>query len=163
MDILLVDDEQRILNAVQRELRAYNANIVAVDQPEKALWWLDSRSFDLVISDYRMPRLSGVQVLRKAADTQPDAVRVMLSGYTDVEAMLVAVNEIGLLRYILKPWPGQALHELMCKVTQILQARPAVDDAPDSKDEHHSLLAELEATQPGLTKVEFSPTGTIVL
>ncbi len=160
MDILLVDDEQRILNAVQRELRSYDANIVAVDKPEKALWWLDSRSFDLVISDYRMPRLSGVQVLRKASEVQPDAVRVMLSGYTDVKAMMVAVNEIGLFRYILKPWPGQALHELMCKVTHLLQSRAASEPADE---DHRSLVAELEATSPALTQVEFSPTGTIVL
>ncbi len=162
MDILLVDDEQRILNAVQRELRAYDANIVAVDQPEKALWWLDSRPFDLVISDYRMPRLSGVQVLRKAAEIQPEAVRVMLSGYTDVEAMLVTVNEIGLFRYILKPWPGQAMHELMFKVTRLLQSR-AQHSVPAEDEDRASLLAELEATHPGLTHVEFSPTGTIVL
>lgn len=107
--ILLVDDEPNILNAVQRELQSpphsrYRYEIEAFSVPEQALARAREQAFDLVISDYRMPGMDGLALLKALGTLQPDCARIALSGQTDFAALTRMVNETHVYRFIPKPW-----------------------------------------------------------
>lgn len=108
-NLLIVDDEKQILNSLQRELRETPWSVTACNDPAKAMELLETKEFDVVLSDYRMPRITGVQVLACARRHQPTSARIILSGYTDATAMLQAVNEAELFRYLVKPWTPEEL------------------------------------------------------
>ena len=101
--ILLVDDEQNVLNALQRELKG-EYGIEAFSNPADALRRCRETSFDLVIADYRMPDMNGVEFLKQFCKIQPDAARLILSGQADTDALVSAINETHIYRFISKPW-----------------------------------------------------------
>lgn len=107
--ILLVDDEQNILNALKRELKN-DYEIEAFTNPAEALLRCNDVSFDLVISDYKMPVMNGIQFLKQLALIRPDASRLMLSGEADMDALISAINDTHIYRFIAKPWDSNELH-----------------------------------------------------
>ena len=139
--VLAVDDETNILRSIQRTLHGENLELLLTDTPEKAVRILESQAIDVIISDMKMPNMSGAEVLKKAAELQPSAFRIILSGYADIEMMLSAINEGKVHRYLNKPWNVQALKEVinegvertllrkenarLLKLTQIQNARLA--------------------------------------
>lgn len=107
--VLVVDDEQNIVNAVQRELNAppfvrYRYTVEGFTDPLLALARAREQSFDAVICDYRMPGMDGVELLKALAEIQPDCARLVLSGQTDMAALIRMVNETHIYRFIPKPW-----------------------------------------------------------
>lgn len=117
--ILLVDDEQNVLNALRRELQGeYLVESFAV--PEEALERCRNTQFDLVIADYQMPGMSGIQFLKHFGQLQPDAARLVLSGEADFGAVAGAINETHIYRFIGKPWDSA---ELVATLAQALAHR----------------------------------------
>src|SRR4030042_6899699 len=102
--ILLVDDEENILSALQRLLRRENYNVITNASPEKALEILKHEPVSLVISDQRMPEMDGTEFLEKAREIQPVAIRIILTGYADINAAMAAINQGKVYRFITKPW-----------------------------------------------------------
>lgn len=117
--ILLVDDEENELNALQYELRG-KYEIEAFTSPLAALQRCREVKFDLVISDYLMPELKGLQFLKLFGEIQPDAARMILSGHADIDGLLGAINETHIYRFIAKPWDKS---ELKISITQALDYR----------------------------------------
>ena len=76
--LLIVDDEARILSALKRSLRREDYEIVAVESAAAALRILDERRVDVVLSDHKMPGMSGLQLLARAAEMRPDVVRMLI-------------------------------------------------------------------------------------
>ena len=101
--ILLVDDEQNVLNALQRELKD-EYGVEAFSSPAAALQRCREARFDLVIADYQMPGMNGIQFLKQFGKIQPDAARLILSGQADTNALISAINETHIYRFIGKPW-----------------------------------------------------------
>jgi DNA-binding NtrC family response regulator len=106
--LLLVDDEERILSALQRCLRREGYEILTADSVSRALEVLDERRVDLVLSDQKMPGASGVELLREARRIQPEAARLMITGWSQ------ALSEsdraaIGIFALIPKPWDDRQL------------------------------------------------------
>lgn len=126
--ILLVDDEPNILSALRRvlarlkpdDLQGETFQIDAYSSPEEALKRADEITIDLAISDYRMPGMTGVEFLKALIKKQPDVARLVLSGYADLDAVIDAVNEAQVFRFISKPW-NEA--ELLSTIAQALNAR----------------------------------------
>ena len=106
--LLLVDDEERILSALQRCLRREGYEILTADSVSRALEVLDERRVDLVLSDQKMPGASGVELLREARRIQPAAARLMITGWSQAlsETDLAA---IGIFALIPKPWDDRQL------------------------------------------------------
>lgn len=101
--ILIVDDEPNVINALRRELReAYL--VETYSDPAAALEQCGRAAFDLAIVDYRMPGMDGIQFLKQFEKLQPDAVRLVLSGEADFEAVAGSINETHAHRFISKPW-----------------------------------------------------------
>lgn len=109
--LLLVDDEQDILNALHRVLRLSGYRILATTDPDEAFALLARNTVHVLLVDQRMPRMSGVEFLQRVRKLYPDIVRMVLSGYTDIEAVSDAINRGEVFRYLTKPWDPEALRE----------------------------------------------------
>lgn len=120
--ILLVDDEQNILNALQREL-AGSHDVETFTSPREALQRAKDTEFDLVVTDYRMPDMDGVSFLEAFAQNQPDAMRLILSGQADMNALIKAINVSHTYRFVSKPWDK---FDLKANISQALNHREAM-------------------------------------
>jgi two-component system NtrC family sensor kinase len=108
--ILCVDDERNILQALERSFLDDNYEIVNAGSGAEGLQALEeSGPFQLVISDYRMPVMSGVEFLIEVYNRWPETVRIVLSGYADVGAIVAAINEGHIYKFIPKPWNDEEL------------------------------------------------------
>ena len=93
--ILLVDDEPSVLSALRRVFRPAGYEILTAESGEAALEVLASTEVDLIVSDMRMPNMSGAAFLSRARSLYPDTMRILLTGYSDIASIVEAVNEGG--------------------------------------------------------------------
>ncbi len=168
--IALVDDEINILKALRRALGRQGWEILTFNSPTEALKELEFERIDLVISDYKMPEMSGTDFLKKLEKLQPDACRIILSGQADLEGLTEAINKVGIYRFILKPWSDEELrltikHALEHSkleqenkelVKMIRKQRAKIND-------QMSELRRLEKESPGITQLDISEDGAIDL
>ena len=111
--VLIVDDEGEVLKSLADLLRK-DFHVFATSDADQALQQLVSENmFSVVISDQRMPTLTGVELLAIAAKASPDTARVLLTGYSDIDAVIDAINEGHIVQYITKPWEPAKLLELL--------------------------------------------------
>ncbi|MBI4831943.1 MAG: response regulator [Candidatus Lindowbacteria bacterium] len=111
--ILLVDDEENILRALKRTLIDEDLDIETAPNGQEGLERLKNSSFTVVISDQRMPGMSGVEFLKEAKQVRPESVRIILSGYAEVGSILDAINEGEVFRFVHKPWNDDELKTLI--------------------------------------------------
>lgn len=109
--LLLVDDEPNILASLKRLLRRDGYHILTANSGQEGLDVLDSHAVDVIVSDQRMPGMLGADFLRKAKLLCPQTIRIMLSGYTELQAVTDAVNEGAIFKFLTKPWDDQQLRE----------------------------------------------------
>lgn len=113
--VLCVDGEVNVLNAIKRLLRKEPYHVFYSDNSLDALEILKNESINLVICDYQMPEMNGVELLEKARELQPDAVRVILSGYAEIHAVIESINQGEVYRFIAKPWEDEDLKQSIVK------------------------------------------------
>ena len=102
--VLCVDDEPSILSALRRVLRTEGCRILTAGSGAEALALLEAEPVDVVVSDMRMPVMDGARLLAEVRARWPGTARVLLTGYADMEATVLAINEGQIYRYIHKPW-----------------------------------------------------------
>lgn len=107
--LLLVDDEPNILNALKRLFRRDNYKIYTAESGHEGLTILKNDRIDVIISDQRMPVMTGVDFLRTAKELYPDTVRIILSGYTELQYITDAINEGAIYKFLTKPWDDELL------------------------------------------------------
>ena len=107
--VLFVDDEVNILKALQRLLRGEPMNVLTASRPEQAIELLEREEIEVVVSDQRMPAMSGVDMLSMIRERNPDIVRMMLTGYTEMKIAVEAINRGEIFRLITKPWNDDEL------------------------------------------------------
>ena len=102
--ILFVDDEERILTSLKRGLMDEPYNLLFADSGKKALEILEHNEVHVIVTDMRMPEMSGLQLLKIVKEKYPNIVRLVLSGYTQVGTLLTAINQGEIFKFITKPW-----------------------------------------------------------
>ncbi|MGD9160916.1 MAG: response regulator [Desulfobacteraceae bacterium] len=107
--ILCVDDEENILNALKRLLRKEGYTLKTAKSGVEGLEIVKNDDIHLVICDQRMPDMGGTEFLAKVKDEYPDVIRVILTGYTDVDSISESVNKGHIYKFLLKPWNDQNL------------------------------------------------------
>ncbi len=108
--ILLLDDEEIVTTSIKSFLNLETEyEVVAFNSPERALEFVRQNPVDLVVSDFLMPDMDGIAFLGEVKRLQPQAVRVLLTGYADKENAIKAINDVGLYQYIEKPWDNADL------------------------------------------------------
>lgn len=138
--VMLVDDEEIALASL-RGLFTLETDyeILAFDNPVEALEETRRRPVDLVICDYLMPQMTGIETLKKMREIQPDMVRVLLTGFADKENTIRAINELDLFQYLEKPWDNQ---QLLLVVERGLQQRSLRRQLLEKIEELDRLLEE---------------------
>jgi response regulator RpfG family c-di-GMP phosphodiesterase len=116
--MLCVDDESNILSALRRLFTKHGYQVTVAESGAEGLQKLAEQPFDIIISDMRMPEMTGAQFLEQACREWPDTVRILLTGYADVASTIDAINKGQIYRYVSKPWDDQ---ELLLVVRQALE------------------------------------------
>lgn len=158
--ILLVDDEPNILNALRRCITAGRREdqepivVETFTSATKALARMEEQDFDVVITDYRMAEMDGVEFLQRVIEINPVTRRMLMSAYADRDALVAAINDARILRFLEKPWNDE---ELRATIEECLRAR--------RKGDVRSKIAttRLEAECPGITQVERAEDGGIII
>ncbi|WP_317202940.1 HD domain-containing phosphohydrolase [Janthinobacterium sp.] len=104
LTLLCVDDEPNILSSLRRLFRAKGYRVLTAEGGAAGLAVLETETVDLVISDMRMPEMDGAQFLAQVRQRWPDVIRLLLTGYSDIQSILDAINCGEIYRYITKPW-----------------------------------------------------------
>jgi response regulator RpfG family c-di-GMP phosphodiesterase len=110
--LLLVDDEARILSALRRSLRREGWRVLTAGTPAEALRLLEEEPIDAVLSDHKMPGMSGLEVLEVAARRRPEAARILISGWPD-EIPAGRLEALGILALVPKPWDDAELKRIL--------------------------------------------------
>ncbi len=116
--ILFVDDEPIVLSSLERLFRKDNYTIYIASNSNEALKLLEENPVELIVSDYRMPEMNGLELLKIVKDIYPTTIRVILSGYADFHNVVASINEGQIYRFCHKPWDNE---EFKITVKQCLE------------------------------------------
>lgn len=109
--LLLVDDEQNILRSLRRLLRSDGYTIHTASSGKEGLEILKEHSVCVILSDMRMPEMSGAEFLAKVKEQYPETIRLMLSGYTDLTSVTDAINQGAIFKFLTKPWEDDEIKQ----------------------------------------------------
>jgi len=147
--LLIVDDEVGIVKALTRVFRQENYEVVTAGSGDEALKRLAEGSFQLVISDFMMPGINGAQFLREVKQRSPDTIRIMLTGHADTDAVMGAINDGAVYKFILKPWNDDDLRvtvALALEQFDLIARNRALKTENDKKSREISALSRLAVT-----------------
>jgi two-component system, probable response regulator PhcQ len=172
-NLLIVDDELPIVRSLQRLVRQHFGGRVVcwiTDSAQQALTWAHERPFDAMISDLCMPEMDGLKLLGQVAAIQPHAALLLLTGAADFSSAQRAVNQVGVFRYLTKPWhDAELLAHVEAAIAHGAEARSRAADA-DAWEQLNGQLSpqeaerrRLEALEPGITVVEWGPGGEVLM
>jgi len=102
--VLVLDDEENILNSIKRLFLNEPFGVVTTTDPDRAMRIIAKEEIKVVVSDYRMPSVSGIDFLQKVKKTYPGSIRIFFTGYADIQAAEKAVNICQVYQFIYKPW-----------------------------------------------------------
>jgi DNA-binding NtrC family response regulator len=169
--LLIVDDEENVLHALRRILsKVKKWQLVTAADPLEALDIARTSSFDLFLSDYRMPEMNGVEFLMHSKRFHPDAMRLILSGATDFSGLVNAINKAEIYRFISKPVQS---YDLISTIEQALQFHDMAKENKMLAEQVRSQQQELKRREialkrfaeehPVLAQVNWDEDGSIIL
>ena len=167
--ILLVDDEPHVTAALQRGLRREPYDIVTAHSADEALEVMGQQQIDVVVSDERMPNMSGSEFLSIVRRDYPSTVRIILTGQASLEAAMRAINEGEVYRFLSKPCEdGELTQAIAGGLGQRLGGQEQAGQAEqveqqESQRPRTSAIQELEAENPGITEVQRDQDGAIII
>lgn len=151
--ILLVDDEPNILSALTRLLRPAGYTILRATSGDEGLKLLAQNEVGVIIADQRMPEMNGVEFLRKAHELHPNSMRIVLSGYTELNSVTDAINQGAIYKFITKPWEDDFLRAQIEEAFQHYEM----------KQENARLTAELKVANKELEQRVQEKTNELTL
>ncbi len=147
--LLLVDDEPAVLRGLTRIFHKKDINILSTTDPREAVLILERNDIGVIVSDYRMPGMTGVELLEIAQHRFPDTVRILLTGQADFEAIVAAINQGEIYKFLSKPCDPEILvqcvsdaflhYDLICENCRLMS------ELSHSNEKLHTLNTELEA------------------
>lgn len=170
-DLMLVDDEINILKALKRIItHSKDWNVEVFTNAEDALNRIMDKKFDLYLSDYKMPNIDGVTFLTSVKTLQPDSMRIILSGYTDLDALMGAINQAGIFRFITKPWNDDylinSLEQALVYRDALLENQQLADQVRKQRlllEQHNRIFEDYKTKHPDIFTVEWDNDGSIFI
>jgi DNA-binding NtrC family response regulator len=160
--ILVVADEEFFIENIQRVLSDENCNVIAASRGQKGLDILKKQQVSMVISEYKLPFMNGLEFLEKVRIIYPDILTVMVTEHADIELAIRAINEAGVYKFLLKPLDDIYFKNMIKKTLESLQVIKERDVLIRKVKTHESTLKDLEKRYPGITKVEKDEDGYIL-
>ena len=161
--ILMVDDEPHVLKAFQRVLRKAPYTLMTAGGGEEGLNLLEAREVSLVISDYNMPRMNGLDFLKTVKTRYPHILTIMLTGQAEMQIAIQAINEAGVYKFIQKPWDDTDLKITIQRALEAIDLATERDRLLQKIRSRDAILKELERKHPGITRVERDAEGYLVI
>jgi len=152
-NILYVDDEETNLRIFKISFRK-DYNVFTAVNGSEALQVMEEQDIDLIITDQQMPQMSGIDLLKKIIPIYPKTLRMIMTGFTDTNALIEAVNEIGINKYIKKPWSRDVLKETLDEELQQYLTEKGITGATDKEDHHIEIKETIDFVQKSFLKDE---------
>lgn len=127
--VLFLDDEERILRTLNILFRSA-CRVLTTTDPEQALAWLREHTVHVVVSDQRMPGMTGAEFLARAAQESPDSIRILLTGYAEVDAAISALNDGEIWRYLTKPWTAEGIQRTVREAIEVSRTLASAASKP---------------------------------
>jgi DNA-binding NtrC family response regulator len=144
--ILIVDDEEMVITSIRAFLQLETEyRVKGLTSPDEASKYLETNPVDVVVSDYLMPKMTGLQLLARAKVLQPEAARVLLTGHADKQSAIQAINEVGLFQYLEKPWDNAQLLLVIQSAIERTNLLRTLRAKISELDEAHSNLKDVQA------------------
>ena len=158
--IIIVDDEQIMLSTLKMllELEGFN-NLALFTHPQDALSDIETNIPDLILSDFIMPEMNGIEFLSKAKKLCPDTSMILLTGYADKENAIKAINEVGIYKYIEKPWDNE---DLLISIRNGLERSRLISALNDKIAELSAAKEQLEKYSQSLEEIVMQKTADLV-
>ena len=121
--VLLVDDEYDVLSAYRRNLRKDFVIFTAANGADALDILRENDEFALVITDYRMPKMTGIELLAQVQEKYPDTVRIIITGHADLQLAIDAVNKGNIFRFLTKPLPTQDMHAVITDSVELYRLK----------------------------------------
>ena len=142
---MIVDDEDMVITSIRAFLQLETEYVVhGFTQPLEAVKHLETNPVDVVVSDYLMPKMTGLQLLAKAKEFQPEAARVLLTGHADKQSAINAINAVGLYQYLEKPWDNSQLLLVINSAIERTQLLRQLRDKVGELDAAHGNLKDVQ-------------------
>jgi len=161
--IMLVDDEEFVLTSLTRSLRREGYELISFTAAADALDYLNENYVDAIISDHRMPNMTGLEFLIRVRKKYPNIIRILLTGYADMEVAIRAVNEGKLYRFLTKPWNDEELKVTLVNAMQVRDLLLRNEELLKKIKKQESYIKSLEAEHPGIGHVERDKDGAIII
>lgn len=161
--LLLVDDEENILHALYRTLRKEPYEIEIANSAKEAAEKFYEKPFDIVISDYKMPGVNGLEFLKWVRENFPDTIRIVLTGQADMDVAIEAINEGEIYRFFTKPWDDDEIKLALRIAAQSLELERENRRLLEELKKTKKVIEKLEEQYPGITQVERDEEGRIIL
>ena len=143
--VLIVDDEDMVITSIKAYLQLEtDYDVRGFTDPEEAVRQIQKEAVGVIVSDYLMPRMNGIQFLGKAKELQPEASRVLLTGHADKQSAIQAINNVGLFQYLEKPWDN----------AQLLLVIQAAMERSELLRDLREKISELDAAHSSLKDVQ---------
>jgi DNA-binding NtrC family response regulator len=144
--VLLVDDEDMVITSIRAFLQLETEyEIHGYTNPQEATRHLEMNPVDVIVSDYLMPKMNGIQLLAKAKEFQPEAARVLLTGHADKQSAIQAINQVGLYQYLEKPWDNSQLLLVINGAIERTQLLRQLKEKVSELDEAHTSIKDVQS------------------
>ncbi len=147
--VLFVDDEIGILNSVERLFNDIDIRILRAENARTALDILKTETVAVVVSDNQMPGMKGIDLLLQVKEVSPDTIKILMTGYADLDTAVEAINSGEVFRFIIKPWQNESL---ILAVQEALQQYRIIQSLKSSDENTLLSLAEAVELKDGYTR-----------
>jgi DNA-binding NtrC family response regulator len=150
--ILVVDDEKLILNSIKHVLRSENYHLLTAQSGIEGLKLLKKHNVQLVISDQKMPKMTGVEFLKMVKVLYPEILTIMLTAHDETKIAIDAIDEVGVYKFILKPWENNDLKITIRRALESLELLLERDKLLKRVHAIETTLKDLKKDSPFLKK-----------
>src|SRR5487761_2258745 len=122
INVLYIDDEPHNLVAFKASFRRF-FTIFTAESAEEGRQILDTENIHIILSDQRMPKMTGIEFFESIVKTHPDPIRILITGYTDINAVIDSINRSQVYKYLTKPWNEEEVKIYIEKAYEVYQLR----------------------------------------
>ncbi len=144
--VLIVDDEEMVITSISAYLRLETDYAIhGFTDPEEAARKLETHPVDVVVTDFLMPKMNGVQLLARSKQLQPEAARILLTGHADKQNAILVINEVGVYQYLEKPWDNAQLLLVIQSAIERTQLFRQLREKISELDAAHNNLKDIQS------------------